>query len=228
MQNRPEHFKVFFLGGVSLAGVAGFVNAVTILAPGAVTATHVTGTVTRAAVALADPKSGLDYRLALMLVACFLVGSAITGASLDSTKLHIGGRYGVLLMLESALLTLASMSLDEHVTQGLLLAATASGIQNALATQYSQAVVRTTHVTGIVTDLGIALGKWVSRRGVEGWRAQIYVGILSGFVAGGALGSLAWESYGSRALLLPAVFLAVMGFSYWLIRDKLKLDLLKL
>src|SRR5690606_35921095 len=35
------------------------------------------------------------------------------------------------------------------------------GLQNAMITKISRAEIRTTHVTGIVTDLGIELGKWV-------------------------------------------------------------------
>lgn len=222
MPGRPDHFKLFAVGGILLASVAGFVNAVTILTPLGVTATHVTGTVTRAAVAIADPRSGLNAGLALALVAAFLGGSAVTGAVVDSTRLHIGARYGVLLMLESGLLTVAAIVLGEQPMPGMMLAAFASGLQNALATQYSNAIVRTTHVTGIVTDLGIALGKWVARRGVEWWRVQLYVGLVTGFVAGGMLGALAWETYGSRALLIPAVFLSVMGLAHWLVRDRIE------
>jgi uncharacterized membrane protein YoaK (UPF0700 family) len=221
MPSRPQYFRIFLVGGVLLAVVAGFINAVTILSPGQVTATHVTGTVTRAAVAFADPKSGLDFRIAGLLVLSFIAGSAITGAALDSTKLRFGRRYGGLLMLESGLLVISAMSFEDHLVQGLLLAALASGIQNALATQYSQAIVRTTHVTGIVTDLGIALGKWMSRRGVDWWRVQIYCGILTGFVSGGMMGALAWETLGARALMIPAAVLALMGVVYWTVRDRL-------
>lgn len=221
MPSRPQYFRIFLIGGVALAVVAGFINAVTILSPGQVTATHVTGTVTRAAVAFADPKSGLDFWIAGALVLSFIAGSAITGAALDSTRLRFGRRYGGLLMLESGLLVISAMSFEDHLVQGLLLAALASGIQNALATQYSQAIVRTTHVTGIVTDLGIALGKWVARRGVDWWRVQIYCGILTGFVSGGMTGALAWETLGARALMIPAAVLALMGVVYWTVRDRL-------
>ena len=159
--------------------------------------------------------------LATLLLVSFIIGAAITGASLDSTKLAFGNRYGALLLLEAALLVAASLLLVHELMFGLLLAACASGIQNALATQYSQAIVRTTHVTGLVTDLGISLGKFLSRRGVEAWRPQLYVGILAGFVVGGMLGASAWESWGPHALLLPAGFLVVLSAAYWTLRHRL-------
>lgn len=221
MPNRPDHFRLFFVGGVALAAVAGFVNAVTLLSPFHVTATHLTGTVSRAAVAVSDPSSSLDARLATLLILSFVAGAAITGASLDSTKLRLGRRYGVLLLLESGLILTSSLLLSDNVMFGLLVVATASGIQNALATQYSQAIVRTTHVTGLVTDLGIALGKFIARRGVEVWRPQLHFGILAGFILGGMLGARGWDALGPQALMIPAGFLAILSVAYWAVRDRL-------
>jgi uncharacterized membrane protein YoaK (UPF0700 family) len=43
----------------------------------------------------------------------------------------------------------------------------ACGLQNAMATGYSGAVIRTTHVTGIVTALGIAVGLAARRERVD-------------------------------------------------------------
>ncbi len=40
-------------------------------------------------------------------------------------------------------------------------AACACGLQNGMATRFSGAVVRTTHMSGIVTDIGLLLGNWM-------------------------------------------------------------------
>merc|ERR1719401_1610209 len=39
------------------------------------------------------------------------------------------------------------------------LCAAACGLQNGMATSYSGAVIRTTHVTGIATDIGLICGR---------------------------------------------------------------------
>jgi uncharacterized membrane protein YoaK (UPF0700 family) len=90
----------------------------------------------------------------------------------------------------------------------------ACGLQNALATQYSAAVVRTTHITGIVTDLGIALGKFVAGRGVDGWRVWLYLGLLFGFASGGAAGGQAFHALGVGALWVPAIGVGTLGAGY--------------
>ncbi|WP_164176991.1 DUF1275 family protein, partial [Streptococcus pneumoniae] len=74
------------------------------------------------------------------------------------------------------------------------------GLQNAIITKVSQARIRTTHVTGIVTDIGIELGKliyWNRSRG-EGLdmvradrdKLRLLGALLAAFFAGGVLGAL--------------------------------------
>ncbi len=48
--------------------------------------------------------------------------------------------------------------LSRGVAIGQLAASAACGLQNAMATTYSGAIVRSTHLTGIFTDLGLMLG----------------------------------------------------------------------
>jgi uncharacterized membrane protein YoaK (UPF0700 family) len=50
-----------------------------------------------------------------------------------------------------------NISISDYTIAGLLLFA--MGAQNSLVTRVSQSVVRTTHLTGIFTDLGIELSK---------------------------------------------------------------------
>ena len=71
------------------------------------------------------------------------------------------------------------------------------GLQNAVITQISRAVIRTTHVTGLLTDLGIELGKLLymnrhadappvrANRGRIRVHAQLIVGFLVGGLARG-------------------------------------------
>lgn len=213
----PPHFWTFSTGGTLLAFSAGFVNVVTVLSPNHITASHVTGTVTR----LAADTVGLDDRtrnLALATMVAFFLGAALVGATLDSTRLAFGRRYGILLLGEAAVLALAARLLAGGDDRGVVLAAGACGLQNALATHYSQAIVRTSHVTGIVTDLGIALGKLVGRRGVDGWRVALYLGLLAGFAAGGTLGAGAYLRHGGAALYAPAAVVGVLGVGYKLVR----------
>ena len=94
------------------------------------------------------------------------------------------------------------------------LAAVAIGLQNAMATTYSGAIIRTSHVSGMFTDLGITLGH--ALRGLPVARRRLWLCgvIITSFLAGGLLGALAFASLEYRALYLPALLTGVTGLSY--------------
>lgn len=217
---RPPHFVLFAFGGTALATTAGYVNAVAVLSPLGLGVTHATGNATRLGIDAVGADGGVPLSLLVGCIGAFALGSAISGAVLDSSRLQLGRRYGVLLVIEAIMLALAIAPLTRGDGWGALLACTASGLQNALATQYSRAIVRTTHVTGIVTDLGIALGAWAARRGINGWRVGLHLALLLGFVAGACLGAVAFAARGTPALALPAAALGTFGVAYSLIRHR--------
>lgn len=89
------------------------------------------------------------------------------------------------------------------------------GLQNATVTQITDARVRTTHVTGMVTDLGIGLGYRLARRGrgmgpdVE--KIRLYGVTVAAFLAGGVAGVVAWRALGHTLLFAAAAMLALMA-----------------
>jgi len=103
----------------------------------------------------------------------------------------------------------------------------AMGMQNSLVTRLSGAVVRTTHLTGVVTDIGIEIARWLrwsraalARRSGEprpGGRAPaerpsvpkmtLLVTIAGAFGAGAVAGAYAALAAQSAALAAPAVAL---------------------
>ncbi len=196
--------------------LAGYVNAVTIAGALHVPSTHMSGTATRLSIDLVSNTNPTPtFARDIALLCAFVLGAAVSGAVLDSTQLRVGRRYGVLLVLESLVLT-AALLVFSSSWYHLPLIALAAGLQNALATQYSRATVRTTHVTGILTDLGIALGKWVARRGATTWRVVLYLTIFGGFFAGGAAGAAMSLALDQHALLVPIAITGFGGAAYWM------------
>ena len=90
----------------------------------------------------------------------------------------------------------------------------ACGLQNAMATSYSGAVIRTTHMTGIVTDLGIALGLLARGEPVDRRRMGLYLVLLAGFFAGGILGAAGFARFGYDMLLGPALLSGITGIGF--------------
>jgi uncharacterized membrane protein YoaK (UPF0700 family) len=103
----------------------------------------------------------------------------------------------------------------------------AMGMQNSLVTRLSGAVVRTTHLTGIITDLGIESARWfrfvrgklAERTGIRltlaqnppvkphGPKSALLGTVLISFLGGGAAGALLTVRFRERALLLPVAAL---------------------
>lgn len=204
-------------GGVVLAFVAGMVNAAGYLGLHHQAVTHMTGTVTLLGLAVVEHEVADLVYFGIMLLA-FVTGCALSGFIIGDTALQAGRRYGVVLIIESLLLFTAVLWLRGRHDTGLWLAAAAAGMQNAMAATYSGAVVRTTHMSGIITDLGTFLGQWVRGDGVNGRRVVLYVGLLAGFVSGGAVAAVMWPRLEGDVLLAPAVVTGVVGVGHALWR----------
>ena len=151
--------------GFMLAFVAGAANAGGYLAVRQYTS-HMTGMVASMADNLVVGEWGLVWG-ALGAVLSFL-----PGATTSAFMINLGRRRGArsqfaLPLLLEALLFLVFGLLGSQLAgvHGLFVPATVSllcftmGLQNAVITKISGSVVRTTHLTGVITDLGIELGK---------------------------------------------------------------------
>jgi uncharacterized membrane protein YoaK (UPF0700 family) len=202
-----------WFGGTVLALLAGAVNAVGYLSFDHQGITHMTGTTTLVGVAAVGGDHAALVRYVGALLA-FLAGAALSGSIIRESTLQLGQRYGAALLIESLLLFAAVPLIHDHVNAGLWVAAGACGLQNAMVSTFSGAVVRTTHVTGLVTDLGIMLGHWLRGVPVEAPRARLYAALFGGFMAGGAVGALAFGFWQERTLLLPATLAALTGLGY--------------
>lgn len=63
-------------------------------------------------------------------------------------------------------------------------------MQNALATRYRGLVLRTTHITGLLTDLGQLLGMRLRGHPIEGWKITTPLLLAGAFAAGSAAGAV--------------------------------------
>lgn len=104
----------------------------------------------------------------------------------------------------------------------------AMGLQNSLVTKISNATVRTTHLTGLFTDLGIELSQLFFYKEIE-MKAKLYssiklrLTIICFFFIGGILGGVLYTKIGLQVLFIAAVTL-IMGLIY----DNIKLKVLLL
>lgn len=207
-----------WIGTWVLAVIAGMVNVVGFLGFEHQAITHLTGTTSLLGAAIASASAPASLHFAAMILA-FVAGCVISGFIVQDSTLKLGRRYGVALLLVSLLLFAAVPLLRHKSVYGMYAAACACGIQNAMVSTFSGAVVRTTHLSGMFTDLGIFLGHALRGLPVDARRLRLCVTVISGFLAGGVAGALGFRAFGYSALFIPAILTATASLSYVVYRS---------
>jgi len=204
-----------------LACIGGFVNSVGFVLVGNFTS-HVTGNVGRFASVLSHGLVGEATAIVAMITA-FFVGATVATLIIEGAPgAHRARGYGAALTLEAVLLVLVALVVGSELPATLGLSA-AMGMQNSMVTRLSGAVVRTTHLTGVVTDLGIETGRWLrwayARLAGKGTgrgngsespspgatRITLLATVASSFSAGALLGAFAGARFHEHALYVAAV-----------------------
>lgn len=207
------------VGGFWLAAIAGAVNAVGLLGFKHQGVSHLTGTSTLLGLSLVDLDMAESAHL-LLIVLSFLLGAALSGALIDGAVLRLGRRYSVALIIESALLLLAMFSLGRGSTTGHFLASAACGLQNGMVSTYSGAAIRTTHVSGLFTDLGTMLGARMRGHPIDARKARLFVLLILGFILGGSVGGYSYRHLQFTALAIPAGAAFALAVVYWIYRHR--------
>lgn len=214
------------LGGL-LAFVAGAANAGGFLAVHRYTS-HMTGIVSAIADDLVLGHIALATAGAASLVT-FVAGAATTSFLVNwARRRQLQGEYALSLMIEAGLLLVFGLLganlerfVEVFVPSTVLLLCFIMGLQNAIVTKISKAEIRTTHMTGVVTDLGIELGRlfYWNRLGdakpehfvrADRDKLAIHATILGLFFAGGLVGAAAFKAVGFSATVpIAALLMAV-------------------
>jgi uncharacterized membrane protein YoaK (UPF0700 family) len=200
-------------GAWALAFIAGIVNVVGLLGFEHQAITHLTGTTSMLGAALAAGDGAVALHLAAIL-GSFIAGTVLSGFLIQDSTLQLNRRYGIALLLESLLLGAAAHFLDRQSDLGLYLASCACGLQNAMVSTYSGTVVRTTHISGMFTDLGIFLGHFLRGLPIDPLRLRLCWVIISAFFSGGVAGAFAYRHLGPSTLLIPAILTGLTALAY--------------
>ncbi len=213
--------------GAGLAFVAGAVNAGAFLAVQQYTS-HMTGIVSTVADAVVLGQGTVVLTGVAALLA-FVAGAATTAILVNiSRRRGLASAYAQPLLLEAVLLLafgILGARLDQlHAAFAPITVAMlcfTMGLQNAVIAKISDAEVRTTHVTGIVTDIGIEFGKLVfinrhwsmpdARVVVDRERLLTLLLLLGAFFVGGVLGALGFQRFAYAATVPLAVVLLLLA-----------------
>ena len=208
----------------TLCAIAGATNAGGFLAVGQYTS-HMSGILS----SVADNLILGQIQLAVAgvaLILSFLGGSMTTAWMVNwSQRRQMRSAFARPLLVEAGLLLVFGIfgAAINHFSEffvpvTVLLLCFIMGLQNAVITKISHAEIRTTHVTGLLTDLGLELGKmfYYNRSAIEQKvvanrrKMRIHGLLVTSFFGGALLGALGFKSFGYIATVPLAIVLIVL------------------
>lgn len=207
-----------------LALTAGMLNSVGFISVGIYTS-HMTGITAM----VADQVVLGDLRLLTMgglAIITFVLGAMACAVLFNwARRRRLRSRFAIILVLEALLVlgfgAVADLLTWEHRAWVFLpVLCFTMGLQNAIITKISAAQIRTTHVTGMVTDIGIELGKLLYRPRhrqldpvvADTTKLALLALLVAVFFAGGVIGVLGFRWIGFRTMVLPALVLLVAAW----------------
>jgi uncharacterized membrane protein YoaK (UPF0700 family) len=214
--------------GCFLAAMAGAINAIGFGIVGQYTS-HMTGMVSTFGERVVGGEGGAALA-AGMAIAAFLCAAACCTVMVQRARQHgLHAEFALPLLLESCLIFAVALVDRENVVNARVHAWTticvltfAMGLQNALITKISRGEIRTTHVTGIVTDLGIEWGRALAGLRDAGLhagaadpfrrsRTRLLALLLLAFVLGCVAGTFAVQRCGLATLFPIALAIGVVA-----------------
>ena len=151
--------------------IAGYINSAMLIEFG-LPVSQMTGISSHISDAMVD-LSWLGLVNSFIVLGGFFTGAVISGWLIGHSQYQTTPNYGYALLINCGLLTLATAFSFIQSEISILLAAIACGLQNALVASYRGLQIRTTHVTGTVTDLGVHLAQKLKHKKPTYWRLQL-------------------------------------------------------
>jgi uncharacterized membrane protein YoaK (UPF0700 family) len=205
-----------------LSFVAGIVNITGVLSVKVLT-TNVTGHFAFFSEDLSNKNYGLAI-VYLLFILSFLLGAFVSNFLIEIiSRVKPEISYTIPIAIEIIILcivgwlgsnSLLSQFHEQIIACSLLFA---MGLQNALVTKVSQSVVRTTHLTGLFTDLGIELSQLFFYRKTTEFKQlskNIYLklAIIGCFFLGCLVGGFVYRTFELKTLVFASIFLIVALF----------------
>jgi len=214
----------------SLLGItAGFVNAAGFLAF-AVLTTNVTGHAALFAEGIAL-QQWQNVRVIALWMFLFFAGAFISGLIVSRIGKNQQYSYVIPILIEIIILVgvaLLGYRYDNSLVAREVFAGSllfVMGLQNSLVSMVSGSVVRTTHLTGTFTDLGIELAQYIQKKHEDlpalSTRIKLHSAIIFFFLFGALSGAYLFRLYRFYAFFIPVGVLCYT-LMYDVFRIKLK------
>ena len=211
---REERFY-FDIWIALLSLLAGMVNVISLLLF-FIPTTHFTGNITQFVLAFNEGDWATMVEL-LGLILCFLGGGILSGMLFSKKKFEPTKRYGLLLILfGSMMLLLFIFGLRDE--KWLYFFSFVVGTQNGMFIFYHGIIVRTSHFTGYLTDIGVVLGRLIRGQKKDRWKVLFYFTSMVCFGIGGTISFLLYEKFGAATIIAVGIGYIIVGSYYFSFR----------
>ena len=209
--------KMLLLWMCILTMLAGAINAISIFGYDATTVSHLTGLVSKVAINITKGNfSGVWEVLRVILL--FFLGAIISGIITGERAFHLHKRYGVIILIIGVLIIIPYFL---SIKYSVLLFAFTMGLQNGMVVSFKGVVVRMTHMSGNITDLGVYIGYKIRGNKNENCVTGIipFVAIIS-FTTGGIIGVLLFGLIHNAIFFITAGIYIILGIFYFILRQR--------
>lgn len=206
-----EKYKYFILLWILiLTFIAGAVNVYSIT-KFKTPMTHYTGNSSLLAISITKtPNFKIIY-----LMLCFLLGSTFSGILFHEKNLKPKKRYGLTLFFMGIIVIFLNKFINQFYIIYIL--AIIVGMQNGLFIKFKGCMVRTTHVTGYLTDAGFSLGSIIRGKREQLWHLFFYIISIVFFILGGIFSIFILE-YTKFPLEIIGILYIFAGLYYFILR----------
>ncbi|UTD12667.1 DUF1275 domain-containing protein [Treponema denticola] len=208
---KDRRFKIWI---AFLTFLSGFIN-VGAIRSFSLPVSHHTGNVSHLAISIAH-KNIAEVFIICSAILAFFAGAFFSGLLFHQRKFGLKKRYGILLMgLAMIFLSLALLKTPQILKVSAL--SFAAGVQNAMFIFYGDILVRTTHITGYLTDAAFALAMCL-RGKKDKFRFFLFYSLnILFFLAGGIIAGLIKIS---SFFIVSACLYLIAGLYYFMMRKK--------
>ncbi|WP_373018388.1 YoaK family protein [Thiomicrorhabdus sp.] len=203
--------KIFIIAMI-MASMAGYINSAMLIEFG-IPVSQMTGVASRLSDAIVHLELN-DFINSFTILIGFLCGAFLSGLLIGRAQFKTTANYGHALLLNCAILATATLFSFIQSEISLFLSAIACGLQNALVASYRGLQLRTTHMTGTVTDIGVHLANKVKNKQPWPWQANLLLVLLFSFLIGGVLGIFAYWKFPNWSLIVPSLITGCLGLIY--------------
>lgn len=180
MKIKDRLFKYYYMG--KLIFLAGAINICAIVLI-EFTITHFTGNISKAAIAFSEGEIP-DFTNTLSFIALFFLGSVVSGYIYYERKTGLI-KYDAIMPILFGIIMCVSFKLCNDNLRILKIISLGMGVQNGTYIKFKGCLVRTTHMTGYLTDAGFCLGSLIRGNTEDIWKTAFYLSSLLLFFIGG-------------------------------------------